>query len=108
MAKHLRSMLLASVLPLSIITLMLSSNLHAKSEALCDQVFVKIKSDEPALGEEMDDLKTLCELDVQQSGPAYWQCVDGFMATRSYSSDNLILAGHLCATSEQVSKADIK
>lgn len=103
MAKHLRAMLKASVLPLPILALMTSSAAIAQSTALCDQVFAQIKSNEPALGEEMDDLKNLCEMDLKQSGPAYWQCVDGFLATRSYTSDNLILAGHLCVTAEQVS-----
>lgn len=108
MAKHLRAMFKASVLPFSFLALMTSNSAFAQSTALCDQVFAQIKSHEPALGEEMDDLKTLCKMDVQQSGPAYWQCVDGFLATRRYTSDNLILAGHLCMSAEQVSKVSVQ
>lgn len=102
MAKHLHLMLLACVLT----PLLTTAPVHAQSSDLCDQVFSQIKSNEPILAEEMDDLQNLCKLDLAQSGPAYWQCVDGYMASRSYDSDNLILAGHLCVTAEQISQIE--
>lgn len=102
MAKHLHSMLLACVLT----PLFISAPINAQANDLCDQVFSQIKINEPILTEEMDDLQDLCKLDMAQSGPAYWQCVDGYMASRTYDSDNLILAGHLCVTAEQISQLE--
>lgn len=103
MAKHLQSMLLACVLTPLLIS---APAVQAQSGDLCEQVFSQIKSNEPILSEEMDDLQSLCKLDMAQSGPAYWQCVDGYLAARSYDSDNLILAGHLCVTAEQISQLE--
>lgn len=100
MAKHLHLMLLACVLT----PFFISGLSHAESDDLCDQVFSQIKQNEPVLREEMDDLQNLCKIDVAQSGSAYWQCVKGYLAARKFNSDNLILAGHLCVTTEQVSQ----
>ena len=99
MAKHLQCMLLASVLTIPTVQ---ASTDPQKADSLCDQLFSNIKQNEPELTQEMDDLLALCHIDFAQTGPAYWQCVDGFLSSRSYNSDNLILAGHICVNSEQI------
>ncbi len=107
MAKHLHIKPLACVLLTTAFTLPAAIP-HALSDEnnVCSQVFSQIKKNEPVLAQEMDDLKQLCLEDIAQSGTVYWQCVDGYLASRTYNSDNLILAGHLCVTAEQLSQTD--
>jgi len=105
MAKHWQPNPLACVL-LSLVLPFFSPHALSNDADLCSKVFSQIKHNEPFLAQEMDDLAQLCRDDVAQSGTEYWQCVDGYLTARVYNTDNLILAGHVCVTAEQLSQTD--